>query len=462
MTVNSLAISLVIVCLVFIGSGQAEKTRLTKERIAYLMHTASRSSVQILNPGAGSSAMRAAAIVNLAMFESANAVEQKYQPWNVTFASIPASIDLRRANKVAAAATAVRRVLDWLYPGDFQTGTKFFHKEMQEIMIQSIVDNRQEDIEHGIALGEFVAARLIANRTGDGWVNPPASIPVAQGDGVCTYAYNQLPYFAGQPFSSAYGFQVRAFGSSDPQYYVNNPLYYVPPPPTCWSAANIADLEDVFGYGTSYAQRSTRTATTNETSAFHGGYYGTFNDFGYEVITSSKDLGESDDVDLLRVIALASMAQHDSHASHWTWKYTYFRPRPVTVFRMLNTSNPAHQAIWHLYDPNWIMDVPASFIQTPEYPSGHSSSASAYFETFRLGFGDSHTFTLNSYSMAYKPEYTNAVSRRFSRFSDVIADVNNARVYGGMHYRSSVNASTVHGKLIANDYFNRLLKRLDC
>lgn len=459
---SSLFATSLLICIFFICIVQAEKTRLTKERIAYLMHTASRSSVQILNPGAGSSSMRAAALVNLAMFESANAVEQKYEPWNVTFSSIPSSIDLRRANKVAAAATAVRRVLDWLYPGDFQTGTKFFHKEMQEIMIQSIIDNRPSDIEHGIALGEFVAARLIANRTGDGWVHPPNSLPVAQGDGVCTYAYNQLPYFAGQPFSSAYGFQVRAFGSPDPQYYVNNPVYYVPPPPACQSLEDIADLEDVFGYGTSFPQRSSQTALTNETANFHGGYYGTFNDFGYEVITSCKDLGESDDVDLLRVIALASMAQHDSHASHWTWKYTYFRARPVTVFRKIDTTNSAHQAIWHLHDPNWIMGVPASFIQTPEYPSGHSSSASAYFEAFRLGFGNSHTFTLNSYSMAYLPQYANKVSRTYNKFTDVIEDVNDARVYIGVHYRSSVDAATAHGKLIANDYFNRLLKRLDC
>ncbi len=452
---------ILVICIVFVGNSHAQKTRLTKERIAYLMHTASRSSVQISNPGAGSSAMRAAALVNLAMFESVNAIEQKYEPWNVTFASIPSSIDLNRANKVAAAATAVRGVLDWLYPGNFNQGTRFFHKEMQDIMIQGIIGSRPQDIQHGIALGEFVAARLIANRTNDGWVNPPASLPVPQGDGVCAYAYNIPPYFPGQPFSSAYGFQVRAFGSPDPQYYVNNPVYYAPPPPACDSAANLADLENIFGYGTSYAQNSTLTYEKNVTAYFHGGYYGTFNDFGYEILTSSKSLGEADDVDVLRVLALASMAQHDTHASHWTWKYTYFHPRPITVFRMINASNPAHAALAHLYDPNWNMGIPAFMIQTPEYPSGHSSSASAYFEAFRLGFGDEHNFTLNSYSIIHMPEFASEVSRTYTRFTDVIEDVNDARVFVGVHYRNTVNVSTVRGKRIAGDYFDRLLKRID-
>lgn len=441
-------------------TAHADRTRLTKERLAWILHTLSRSSVVVNNPGGGSAAIRSQALVNLAMFEAANSIEQKFEPYLVKFSEIPSTVDLRRANKVAAVARAARRVLDWLYKGVTAQGLRFFHREGEEILVQSIEREHPEDIAAGLALGDYIAARLITNRTGDGWVDPPASINVSavcpcQGD--TDYKYNIDPWFPGAPTFSAYGFTVKSFGRADDPFY-QSPLYYVPPPPSTDSDANIADMQETFGYGTSYAANQTWTQSTNYTGLFHAGFYGSFNDWSYDVMVTADSIG-TDDVDLLRVLAIASMSSHDSHAAHWRWKYTYFRGRPITAYRLLDP-NRVGSRIKQFYDPNWWPITVTA--QTPEYPSGHSSRTSGFVAVFRLAFGDNHSYSTTSFSLALDPQADTVAKRSYTSFSAMINEVNNARLYAGVHYRSSVNAATVLGTRVASDYWGRLLRPRRC
>jgi len=453
MKLASLALLLI---LAFATTVHADRTRITKERIAWILQTLSRSSVVVNNPGGGSAAIRSQALVNLAMFEAANSIEQKYEPFLVKFSEIPNTVDLHRANKVAAIARAARRVLDWLYPGVTNQGLKFFHREGEDILVQSIEREHPTDIAEGLELGDYVAARLIANRTGDGWVDPPASINVAAAcpcTGDMDYKYNLPPWFPGMPTFSAYGFTVKSFGRADDPFYLS-PLYFLPPPPTADSPENVRDMNETFGYGTSIASRARWTVATNYTGLFHAGYYGSYNDWSYDVLVTADDI-HTDDVDLLRVLAIASMASHDTHAAHWRWKYTYFRARPITAYRLLDP-NRAGSAIAQFYDPNWFPVTVTA--QTPEYPSGHASRTSGFVAVFRLAFGNEHTYSTNSFSLALDPQADTVARRTYTSFNAMIQEVADARIYGGVHFRSSVEAGTTLGNRVAADYWSRLLR----
>jgi hypothetical protein len=443
----------VVVLSILLSLAAAERTKLTNERIAVLLHTLSRSQVQMSNPGAGSAAIRARAIGGLAIFESVNSIVQKYEPYLVQLSEIPATINVRRAHQVAAAATAIRYVLDWMYPGNVQTGTRFFHREIVNSMVNSIKDDA-ESVAYGKALGKYVAERLIANRTNDGLTDPPATRPTPNVWNDCSFAWGTEKGLPGSPFSSAYGFDVRAFGTTDPLWYNNDPLYYVPPPPACDSPANFEDYREVFGYGAiSNPANATWTATTNLLGQYHAGYYGAFNDWNYDVLTTADIQAPA--IDIARVIALSGLASHDSHGVHWVWKYTYLRARPITAFR---STTRTVASLAQFYDPLWFPTIATA--NTPEYPSGHSSHTSANVEIFRLAFGDQRTYTISSYSVSNRADADLVASRTYTSFTAMINEVNDARVMAGVHYRTSVDAATDLGLRIARNYWERLLRPL--
>jgi hypothetical protein len=250
---------------------------------------------------------------------------------------------------------------------------------------------------------------------------------------------------------------VLAFGTADPLWYQNDPLYYVPPPPDCDSPQGFQEYKEVFGYGAiSNPANATWTVATNLPGQFHAGYYGAFNDWNYDVLTTS-DL-EGSPVDIARVVALSGIASHDSHGVHWAWKYIYLRARPITAFRATTRTVPG---LAQFYDPLWNPTIATA--NTPEYPSGHSSHTSANVEIFRLAFGDQHTYTVSSYSvsMQNRADVDLVASRTYNSFNAMINEVNDARVMAGVHYRSSVDQATVLGLRIARNYFERFMRPLE-
>ena len=81
----------------------------------------------------------------------------------------------------------------------------------------------------------------------------------------------------------------------------------------------------------------------------------------------------------------------------------------------------------------------------PEYPAGHPSLNGAAATVLLSYFGDIQTFTLTT---------TGQPNRTYTSIAQARADGNNARVWGGMHYPSTVALSDAVGEAIA-DYVNR-------
>jgi hypothetical protein len=81
----------------------------------------------------------------------------------------------------------------------------------------------------------------------------------------------------------------------------------------------------------------------------------------------------------------------------------------------------------------------------PEYPAGHPSQNGAAATVLLRHFKDRQVFTLTTLGQP---------NRTYTSISQARSDGNNARVWGGMHYPSTVEISDEMGASIA-DYVNR-------
>jgi membrane-associated phospholipid phosphatase len=108
--------------------------------------------------------------------------------------------------------------------------------------------------------------------------------------------------------------------------------------------------------------------------------------------------------------------------------------RPITAIPQADIDdNPGTAA-----DADWLplVNTPCH----PEYPAGHPSLNGAAATVLLSYFADRQTFTLT----------TGQSNRTYTSIARARADGNNARVWGGMHYPSTVAVSDAVGEAIAN------------
>ena len=148
-------------------------------------------------------------------------------------------------------------------------------------------------------------------------------------------------------------------------------------------------------------------------------------------ISAAKGL---DLLDNVRLFALFSMATVDAGIAIFDAKYTYNFWRPVTAIRNADLSgNNATER-----DPTWEPIIPTPM--HPEYPCAHCISQGSAASVLEAFFGDAvPTFTMTSTTAP-------GVTRKFSKLSDYVTEVVNARVYDGVHYRTSGEVGAAMGK----------------
>ena len=99
-------------------------------------------------------------------------------------------------------------------------------------------------------------------------------------------------------------------------------------------------------------------------------------------------------------------------------------------------------------DGNPATDKDASWtplIVTPnfsEYISGHSTTSGAAAAILAAYFGEQTAFDVDSDRMV-------GVRRSFTSFADALEEIKNARIYGGIHFRSACDDGTVTGQRVA-------------
>lgn len=138
-----------------------------------------------------------------------------------------------------------------------------------------------------------------------------------------------------------------------------------------------------------------------------------------------------------RGFALTSVALYDAFIACWDEKYRSSVVRPVTVIN-------------ELIDKNWI-----PFLQTPpfpEYTSGHSTITAAAAEVLAAIYGKNYAF-LDTSDLAYI-----GMQRQFNSFEEAAAEASISRVYGGIHYRNSVDQGAVAGKKVGQLIIEKVIK----
>jgi hypothetical protein len=132
------------------------------------------------------------------------------------------------------------------------------------------------------------------------------------------------------------------------------------------------------------------------------------------------------------------LAAADASIECWDAKYTFNFWRPITAIHNGGADgNPRTDP-----DPTWtpLLTTP----QHPEYLSGHSTNSAAMATVLKLLFGDEPGVSI----VATSPSSPGFV-RYWDRLSEGVEEVIEARIYGGIHYRTSDEDGAAIGRRIA-------------
>jgi hypothetical protein len=363
---------------------------------------------------------RFAAITQLAVFEAVNAITGDYEPYLFMVTASPG------ASAEAAAVAAAHRVLRSYFPGsaaslDLARGSS----------LAALPDGQSKD--DGIAVGEAVAAAMIADRASDGsaasqfytplsanpgeWQPTPPLCPAA--GGIFLHWRNVTPF----------GIQSSEQFRSDPPPALTSNKYRkdyneVKQIGELDSAARPQDRADVARYFAVVGAPHVWNQAVSQVSAVHG-----------------NSLSEN-----ARAFALLNIAISDGLVSSIESKYHYVFWRPYTAIRGGDIDgNPKTDP-----DPLW-----TTFIGTPcfpSYPSAHASASYAGRTIAEKVFGSGeHDITL---SHPVIPD----VILHYTKFSQISDDIDDARVYGGIHFRFDQDAGARQGHQIGSYVYKNNLR----
>ena len=154
--------------------------------------------------------------------------------------------------------------------------------------------------------------------------------------------------------------------------------------------------------------------------------------------------------DATRLFAVLNIAMADTAFTIWSAKRYYgaipteVTWRPVTAITLAATDGNPNTDL----DADWLPLVLTP--SHPEYPAGHPGLNGAAATVLLSHFSDRQTFTLT----------TGQTSQTYSRITQARSDGNNARVWGGMHYPSTVTISSAVGSAIARHVDRTAMQRL--
>jgi hypothetical protein len=369
-------------------------------------------------------ATRLGAIVQAAVFDAVNGVEPRYTYIHVA----PGAPE--GASRQAAAAGAAYTALVTMFPS--QKVTLDADLAASVAAMSGDEEDSNTGVTSGLAWGGAVAAQIIAWRATDGFnaALPPYVQGSALGD------WQPTPGGSGPP-------KFRTLAVTTP-FAMTSPSQFRPAgPPAITSDEYAEDFNEVKAYGS--ATSTVRTALQTETAKF------------WQLDTPigiwdrvADTLAEQHHLSLLRsarLLALVNVAEADAAIAVWDAKNKLNTWRPVTAIVQAGLDgNPATTA-----DPSWLPLLVTPYFQ--EYPSGHSGVSSAATSVMASFFGNHEDFTVTSDGLP-------GVTRSFTRFSDAVAQVADARVFAGFHFRFGCDDAAQMGRQIARYAGSTLMQRL--
>ena len=360
---------------------------------------------------------RTASIAQLAVFEAVNSIVGDYQPYDVEVESPEG------ACADAAAIVAAHRVLSKLHP---QRTAQLDAARDQSL---ATIPNSAAKTD-GIAVGIAAADAIIALRATDG-VDAPVSYKPGSEPG----EYRSTPPDHTPAFRPGLG-QVATF------VIRNGRQFRSVPPPGLRSKQYAHDFDEVQRVGeagsTQRPPDRTQVARFYEIADADSIYYPAARQV---IATRSRTLSEN-----ARLFAVLSMAIWDSAIACFETKYHFNLWRPVTAIREAQSDGNRRTEP----DAEWLSAVFTP--PFPSYPSGHASFGGAARAVLEDEFGrDGHSITLTHPAV---PD----IVLRYTTFKQITDDVDDARIFGGVHYRFDQEAGALQGKSVGEYVLQHALR----
>jgi PAP2 superfamily protein len=390
---------------------------------------------------------RFSALVEAAVFDAVNGIDHRYTPIHVDPAA-PAGAS-RRAAAVQAAYVIVSKLFGLGAGNAAANLTQQQNLDGRRTASLAAIAAHESPgaIASGMAWGQTVADAIWTWRSTDGF-SSPATWMGSTLVGQWRPTPND-PYSGGPVVTVAAG--IPTFSTMTP-WAIGSPSQFRPAgPPALTSAQYATDFNETKLMGSLMSQ----ARTTDQTNYSWFWALSTAPYLWNSVALSLLNRDDGDDEDngggrtpgggsrarhdtLLRnarILAELNVAMADAAIGCWDAKLAYNFWRPITAIHEPDDGNPATTA-----DATWkpLFSTP----QHPDYPSGHSCVSGAAVVILADEFGDHTSFTMTN-------DILLGVTRSFHRFSDALAEVVNARVFAGIHFRTACEDGTALGKQVA-------------
>ena len=363
---------------------------------------------------------RIVALVSASVFDAVNGIDPRYRPLLVK-PNAP-----HGASQRAAAIQAAYVMLLHVYP--LQSGTLATQRNAS--LTALALTEKAQSIDAGVAWGQIVADAIWTARLSDGFAPPPPPFVGVLGI-VGTPA---VGFWRPTPPANASG-ATPQIATMTPWVLTRPSQFRLPPPLALNSAEYAADLNEVKDMGT--LSGSHRTPDQSELALFWAlNTPLAWNRIAAQ-ISAARGLTLTQNAHLF---ALLNVTLSDALIACWDSKYRFVFWRPITAIRAGLTPADADP----LWEPwlDYLTGTPAH----PEYPSAHSSMSGAAAFLLAAVFGENTAFSVTS---EVRPG-----TRSFSSFSEAIAEIVDARVFGGIHFRTSCLRANTLGRAVA-DYVSR-------
>ena len=368
-------------------------------------------------PGAGQTPPVASihlAMVQGAVYDAINAIDRGHKPYLHGLPKAP-----KTASKPAATATAAHHVLVGLLPAlpaavITDVNTKY------TAALAAIPDSQAKT--DGIKAGERAAAAMLKARAHDGRY------------GTFTFTAGthpgewrpELPGFASDPF--AWVAKVKPFTlKRASQFRTAGPL-------SMKSQQYVSEFNEVKAFGA--LTGSARNDHQTETARFYLANPLPMENATLRDVAHQRGLSAAK---AARLFALSSMSAADAMINCWDDKAHYSFWRPITAIRgAADDGNPSTEP-----QADWLPFIATGTPPYPDHPSGYNCYTGAMMQTAASYFhGDAVTIKLTS--------SVTGTTRTYAKFTDVLVDTIDARIYLGIHFRTPDVQGAKLGKQVAN------------
>jgi Vanadium chloroperoxidase N-terminal domain len=359
------------------------------------------------------------AMVQGAVYDAVNAIEGGYQPYLGGLPAVSGS-----ASQEAAVATAAHHVLVGLGIAPVPALPQPVLDRLDVLYadaLAGIPDGAAEA--EGISVGAAAAAAMLAARTNDG-----RYLPFGFQVGTDPGQWRPTPpAFVNDPF----GWVARV----QPFLLESTSQFRTKGPHSLTSRAYAREYTEVKTLG-GPTQGSARTAEQEALAQFYTVNPVELVNRTFRTIAEAEGLTIAQEA---RLFAMLNLAGADALINCWDDKAYWNFWRPVTAIHQGdNDGNPRTVG-----DPTWapLLNAPPY----PDHPSGYNCATAAYMHTARNFFG---TNKMHFTVVRIVPGTADA-TRSYERFTDLVADTIDARVYQGIHFRAADEQGAWIGKQVA-------------